>query len=71
MSALFSRRPWGRNECVTNEPQQTFAGRLVNKENSKNLQLLLNNIKEENKKKLGKINKIKLHLFLKNIIKEN
>ena len=28
MSALFSRRPWGRNECVTNEPQRTSAGRL-------------------------------------------
>ena len=22
------RRPWGRNECVTNEPQRTSAGRL-------------------------------------------
>ena len=21
-------RPWGRNECVTNEPQRTSAGRL-------------------------------------------
>ena len=28
-------------------------------------------INEENKKKLDKINKIKLHLFLKNVIKEN
>ena len=28
MSAVFSRRPWGRNECVTNEPQRTSAGRL-------------------------------------------
>ena len=25
---MFSRRPWGRNECVTNEPQRTSAGRL-------------------------------------------
>ena len=22
-------RPWGRNECVTNEPQRTSAGRLI------------------------------------------
>ena len=29
MSAVFSRRPWGRNECVTNEPQRTSAGRLA------------------------------------------
>ena len=43
----------------------------VNKENRKNLQLLLKNIKEENKKKVDKINKIKLHLFLKNAIEEN
>ena len=43
----------------------------VDKENKKNLQLLLKNIKEKNKKKLDKINKIKLHLLLKNIIKEN
>ena len=28
MSAVFSRRPWGRNECVTNEPQRTSVGRL-------------------------------------------
>ena len=28
MSAVFGRRPWGRNECVTNEPQRTSAGRL-------------------------------------------
>ena len=29
MSALFSRRLWGRNECVTTtEPQRTSAGRL-------------------------------------------
>ena len=28
MSAVFSRRPWGRNECVTNEPQRTSAGTL-------------------------------------------
>ena len=28
MSAVFSRRPWGRNECVTNEPHRTSAGRL-------------------------------------------
>ena len=28
MSAVFSRRPWERNECVTNEPQRTSAGRL-------------------------------------------
>ena len=25
--SLYS--PWGRNECVTNEPQRTSAGRLV------------------------------------------
>ena len=43
----------------------------VDKENSKNLQLLLKNIKEENKKKLDKINKIKLHILLKNKIEEN
>ena len=43
----------------------------VNKENRKNLQLLLKNIKEENKKKVDKINKIKLHLLLKNKIKQN
>ena len=43
----------------------------VNKENRKNLQLLLKNIKEQNKKKLDKINKIKLHLLLKNKLKEN
>ena len=24
-----SRRPWGRNECVTNEPQRTSVGRLL------------------------------------------
>ena len=29
MSAVFSRRPWGRNECVTNEPLRTSAGRLL------------------------------------------
>ena len=29
MSAVFSRRPWGRNECVTNEPQRTSVGRLT------------------------------------------
>ena len=28
MSAVFSRRPWGRNECVTNEPERTSAERL-------------------------------------------
>ena len=28
MSAVFSRCPWGRNECLTNEPQRTSAGRL-------------------------------------------
>ena len=43
----------------------------VSIENRKNLQLLLKNIKEENKKKLDKINKIKLHLLLKNKIEEN
>ena len=43
----------------------------VSIENRKNLQLLLKNIKEENRKKLDKINKIKLHLFLKNKIEEN
>ena len=26
---MFSRRPWWRNECVTNEPQRTTAGRLL------------------------------------------
>ena len=25
----FQLDPWGRNECVTNEPQRTSAGRLV------------------------------------------
>ena len=35
MSALFSRRPWGRNECVTNEPQSTSAGRLLWPQNSR------------------------------------
>ena len=29
MSAVFSRRPWGRNECVTNEPQRTSVRRLT------------------------------------------
>ena len=24
-----TERPWGRNECVTNEPQRTSAGRLL------------------------------------------
>ena len=43
----------------------------INKEKSKNFQLLLKNIKEENRKKLDKINKIKLHLLLKNKIEEN
>ena len=43
----------------------------VSIENRKNLQLLLKNIKEENRKKLDKINKIKLHLLLKNKIEEN
>ena len=43
----------------------------VNKENRKNLQLLLKNLKEVNKKKQDKINKIKLHLLLKNKIEEN
>ena len=43
----------------------------VSIENRKNLQLLLKNIKEENKKKLDKINKIKLHILLKNKIEEN
>ena len=38
--------------------------------NSTNLQLLLQNIKEKNKKNLDKINKIKLHLLLKNKIEE-
>ena len=37
--------------------------KTLNHVNSKNLQLLLKNIKEENKKKLVKINKIKLHIF--------
>ena len=35
MSALFSRRPWGRNECVTNKPQRTSAGRLLWPQNSR------------------------------------
>ena len=26
--AGFPERPWGRNECVTNEPQRTSVGRL-------------------------------------------
>ena len=43
----------------------------VNKENRKNLQLLLTNLKEVNKKKQDKINTIKLHLLLKNKIEEN
>ena len=43
----------------------------VNKENRKNLQLLLKNLKEVNKKKQDKINKIKLHLLVKNKIEEN
>ena len=43
----------------------------VSIENRKNLQLLLKNIKEENRKKLDKINKIKLHLLLKNRMEEN
>ena len=43
----------------------------VSIENRKNLQLLLKNLKEENRKKLDKINKIKLHLLLKNRIEEN
>ena len=43
---------------------------MLIKKNSKNLQLLLKNIKGENKKKVDKINKIKLHLLLKNKIKE-
>ena len=34
MSAVFSRRPWGRNEYVTNEPQRTSAGRLLRGTNS-------------------------------------
>ena len=42
----------------------------VSIENRKNLQLLLKNIKEENRKKLDKINKIKLHFLLKNKIKK-
>ena len=25
---IYSSRTWGRNECVTNEPQRTSAGRL-------------------------------------------
>ena len=25
---VIGERPWGRNECVTNEPQRMFAGRL-------------------------------------------
>ena len=29
MSAVFRRRPWGRNECVTNKPHRTSAGRLT------------------------------------------
>ena len=29
MSAVFSRPPWGRNERVTNKPQRTSAGRLL------------------------------------------
>ena len=41
----------------------------VSIKNRKNLQLLLKNIKEENRKKLDKINKIKLHFLLKNKIK--
>ena len=28
-SFLLHGRPWGRNECVTNEPQRTSAGRLL------------------------------------------
>ena len=40
-------------------------------ENRKKLQLLLKNIKEINKKKQDKINKIKLHFLLKNKIEES
>ena len=43
----------------------------VNKENRNNLQLLLKNLKEVNKKKQDKIYKIELHLLLKNKIEEN
>ena len=43
----------------------------VNKENRKNIQLLLKNLKEVNKEKQDKINKIKLHLLLNNKIEEN
>ena len=42
----------------------------LKEENRKKLQLLLKNIKEVNKKKQNKINKIKLHLFVKNTLKK-
>ena len=29
MLPVFSRRPLGRNDCVTNEPQRMSAGRLL------------------------------------------
>ena len=32
MLAVFSRRPWGRNECVTNEPQDVCGEATYNPE---------------------------------------
>ena len=37
----------------------------VNKENRKNLQLLLKNIKEKNRNKLDKLNNMKINLYIK------
>ena len=40
----------------------------VNKENRKNLQLLLKNIKEKNRNKLDKLNNMKINLSIKKIV---
>ena len=40
----------------------------VNKENRKNLQLLLKNIKEKNRNKLDKLNNMKINLSIKKVV---
>ena len=67
MSAVFSRRPWGRNECVTNEPQRTSAGRLPLIVNRKKMaHISLDQISDDN---VATIKSVKeLIPFTKNIL---
>ena len=65
MSAVFyGRRPWGRNECVTNEPQRRSSGRLLKsvrevilkrRRNSKSHKNVTGCLKEESVTNLEKV----------------